>query len=103
MPAKREYVPVEARVLLGPQRAHDGDGFIRDGARSLNVLPIASISFSIAPTPTPRITRPPLSTSSVATVFASPIGLWYGSTSTEVPRRTRSVRAATKLRRVSGS
>lgn len=71
--------------------------------RSANGLPIASISCSIAPTPTPRINRPPLRTSSVAAVLASLMGLWYGSTSTEVPRRTRVVLAATKLRSVSGS
>ena len=71
--------------------------------RSANGVPIARISFSIKPTPTPMTRRPPHRTSSVAAAFASLMGLWYGSTSTEVPRRTRRVLAATKLRKVIGS
>ena len=103
IPAKREYLPSN----FGSSSLHS----VRMTAmassvkapRSANGAPIAVVSFSIDPTPTPMVSRPPLSTSSVAAVLASRIGLWYGSTSTEVPRRTRSVRAATWLRTVSGS
>ncbi len=55
----------------------------------------AANSGSSQPTPTPRMARPPLSTSSVATDLASTTGLRNGSTTTDVPSRTRWVRAAT--------
>src|SRR5207344_2936322 len=60
----------------------------------------ARISCSMTPTPTPRISRPPLRTSSVAAAFASRTGLWYGSTSTEVPRRPRRDEAQERQRLV---
>ena len=44
--------------------------------------------------PTPRVTRPPLSTSSVAISFAATAGAWYGSTTRFTKMRARSVSAA---------
>src|SRR5262249_46959770 len=59
------------------------------------------LSFAPAPPPgapaarpTPRSTRPPDNTSSVATCSASSTGLCHGSTTTAVPRRIRVVQAA---------
>ena len=86
--------PGKTGILLRPEFFHDGDGFIGDGTPLGIGTPIASDSGGTAPTPTPKISRPLLSTSRVAAVLASRIGLWYGSTSTEVPKPTRSVRAA---------
>ena len=57
-------------------------------------IPRALNSSVIAPTPTPKVTRPPDIWSSVAAYFASSTGLWYGSTSTDVPRVTLEVVAA---------
>ena len=73
------------------------------GPRSENGTPSASISVSITPTPTPRATRPPDNWSSVAACFARRMGLWYGSTSTLVPRMTRLVWAAAYVSMVIGS
>ena len=47
------------------------------------------------PTPIPRITRPPLSSSSDAICLATRLGCRSGRSSTPVPRATRSVQAAT--------
>ena len=103
MPAKREYLPSKRGSASVHSARMTPMASSLKAPRSAKGVLIACISFSIAPTPTPRISRPPLRTSSVAAALASRIGLWYGSTSTDVPRRTREVRAATKLRSVSGS
>ena len=55
----------------------------------------ALCAWSSFPMPKPASTRPPLSTSSVASSFASCTGLCWGSTNTAVPSRTRVVIAAT--------
>ena len=51
----------------------------------------ASNSSRSQPTPAPRMTRPPESTSRVASIFAVVTGFRYGITRTLVPRRTRRV------------
>ena len=48
---------------------------------------VASYSSLYAPTPTPRITRPPVNWSSVATCLASTTGCRIGSTITPVIKR----------------
>ena len=66
--------------------------------------PAASASLASAPTPIPnsRI-RPRDSWSIVASRLASTTGWWNGSSSTDVPSRSRSVTPATKLSTSSGS
>ena len=54
----------------------------------------ASNSASLHPTPTPRISRPPLSASSDDVALASSSGWCMGTTSTLVPSRTSEVAAA---------
>src|SRR5262249_40051066 len=95
IPSKREYLPSNfGSSWLHNARMTAMASSVK-GPRSAYGLPIARISFSMSPTPAPMMSRPPLSTSSVAAAFASRTGLWYGSTRAAVPRRTRRVRAAT--------
>ena len=76
--------------------------FIR-APRSRWGIPTASNSRSIQPTPTPRIERPPDSTSSVAHCFANWTGSRNGSTSTSVPRLIERVTPASADSSVIGS
>jgi hypothetical protein len=62
--------------------------------RPANRSPTAANSSAHHPAPTASTTRPPDSTSSVATVFATSSGSRIGRTSTLVPRRTRPVAPA---------
>jgi hypothetical protein len=60
-------------------------------------------SGSLQPAPSPSVSRPPETRSTVAACFATTKGLRIGSTITDVPRRTREVFAATKASVTSGS
>src|SRR5262245_15409188 len=71
--------------------------------RSSNGASSASNSRSTYPTPTPNTSRPPDSTSTVASSFARTSGLRSGNTMMPVPSRTDSVRAARNASEVTGS
>ncbi len=71
--------------------------------RSAKTEPKASYSVGHQPRPTPRDTRPPDSSSRVATCSATWRGWCTGSWNIPVPTRIRSVRAATAASTVSGS
>ena len=55
------------------------------------------------PIPTPSVNRPAESSCSVATSFASRIGLWSGTITIEVPSAIRSVQPAIQPRVTNGS
>ncbi len=71
--------------------------------RRSNGTPNARNSGSFQPAPRPRITRPPLTSSSVSAIFASTAGLRSGTAVTYVPSLTRLVEAASALRSVHDS
>jgi hypothetical protein len=75
MPAKRENVPSKRGSSSVHRVRMTAMASSVKAPRCLNDVPIASISFSMAPTPTPRIRRPPLRTSRVAAVLARRMGL----------------------------
>jgi hypothetical protein len=72
-------------------------------ARSAKSNPRKRNSSSSQPMPTPRITRPPDSLSSVATSLAVTSGLRWGRIRMPVARLTVVVRAATKASQIRGS
>ncbi len=65
--------------------------------------PYDTNSGSFQPAPTPRITRPPDTSSSVSAIFASIAGFRYGMASTYVPSRTRGTATASAVRSVQHS
>ncbi len=71
--------------------------------RSANGTPRMADSAASQPAPIPRITRPPLSASSVETIFAVTTALRYGTMSTVVPSLTRLVAPAATARVTNGS
>src|SRR5215470_9038843 len=75
---------------------------VREPRRS-NGTPKASNSSASHPTPTPKINRPPLSWSTVATALASMSGLCSGTRQMPVANRILVVHAAAYARVVKGS
>ena len=71
--------------------------------RSSIGTPTASNSSGSQPEPSPSVSRPPASTSSVAACLASTTGLRIGAAITAVPSRSVGEAAATKASQVSGS
>lgn len=72
-------------------------------SRSPVTSPVSGSASSAAPSPIPRMARPPDSWSSVATWLASFQGRRHGSGVSMVPSRTRLVRTAMAASRVHGS
>src|SRR4029077_681634 len=66
-------------------------------------MPSASNSSASHPTPTPKVNRPPLKRSTVATVFASTRGLCSGTRQIPVANRILLVQAAAYANVVNGS
>ena len=102
-PSSRKNSP-EKRASRSAQRARmTASDSVKRRTRRPTGTPKAGLRDSSLPMPKPATTRPPLSTSSVASAFASCTGLRWGSTNTAVPSRTRSVTAATHESRLTGS
>ena len=71
--------------------------------RRSNGTPAAAYSCGIQPIPSPTVSRPPETTSSDVSVFASSAGAVNGAQMVAVPSRIRSVTAATSASGTTGS
>src|SRR6266545_4349918 len=93
----------ETWLLAGPQGPESFNILVAHFATLVEGVEAKRDKLLIQPTPTPRITRPPASASSVETTFAVRRAFRYGRMSTLVPSRTRVVHAARNARVVNGS
>ena len=94
---------VELRVLVVPERCHGGQVLVSDGATLVVVgADRPELGLQVADADT-DVTRPPLSTSRLATCLARTTGLRCGMITMPVARRTVDVLAAAHASASSGS